>query len=316
VALLLAALFALGGCSDDDCVSCVELEPPPAPSGVFSLSGDEEITVYWNDIYFKNPDQVVAYRIYSRPYPPATDDEAFVQIGEVAWNENFDPDTGRHWFIDDFSDVTEPVNGFDFEYAVSAVNAAGLEGPLSLEIVIDTPLPISDAPVEVFDVTLGDPFQAYSGFDFSLAAEGGDGRVDPVPGGTTADIQIVYREGVAYVETVRAGVRIQDYGIFLTSDETEERLRQFQAASWAPADGYSSTGVLELIDGHVYILEIPEPVSGETHYAKLGITTIGTQSVRFLWAYQLVPDLRELQIYEPPDDASVRVSSEFEPIKL
>jgi hypothetical protein len=319
VALLLVALLALGGCSEDDCVSCVELELPPAPSGVYSLSGDHEITVYWNDIYTENPDWVTAYRIYVREWFPDVEDD-FVLIGEIAWDENFDEGTGQHWFVDDFTGVEGQINGTDWEYAVSAVNAAGREGPLSLEIVIDTPLPISDSPVQVHDGN--GPTSELSGFDFSLAADGdqdpgnpADGVVDPDVAVDTADIRVYYEAGVPYVETLRAGVEIQDYGIFLTGADLATLQIQFQAASWAPENGYSSTGVLELIDGHVYILRIAEPGVGDIHYAKFGVTQIGTSSVWFLWAYQLVPTLRELKVPDRSGD-DVRVVSEFAPIKL
>ncbi|MFO7652207.1 MAG: fibronectin type III domain-containing protein [Candidatus Krumholzibacteriia bacterium] len=306
VAFLLAAVFALTGCSDDDCVNCLELESPPAPSGVFSLTGDNLITVYWNDIYFDDPDRVTFYRVYSRLWP-AGDDDPFFLIGEVDWDENFDPATGRHWFED-----TDVENGQDYEYAVSAVNSAGREGPLSFEFVVDTPLPISDVPVQVFDAN--GPNSDLSGFDFSRAAARADGRRDPSVPGTTADIRVFYESGVPFVEALRADVLIQDYGTFFAADGDD--YEDFKGASWAPLEGYSSTGILELIEDHVYILRMTEPDTGEIHYAKLGVTRVDSGSVRFLWAYQLVPELRELKVPVGFGGDHVRVVNEFAPMKL
>jgi hypothetical protein len=87
-------------------------------------------------------------------------------------------------------------------------------------------------------------------------------------------------------------VNIQDYGNFLSDDGATFF---FDSVSWAPATGYSTTGVLELIEGHVYIVEIDDSPGGGLHYAKLGVTTVGGGSVAVLWAYQLIdgwPQLR------------------------
>ena len=127
---LFGLLAALAGCeSDEDCLNCVELPPPVVPTGVHSISGNNEVIVQWYDIAYAPYDDsynenVTSYAIYSRFYDFGDEfdpNREFYFIGEVAWNENYDPSSGLHWFID--ADVE---NGRQYEYAVAAVNAAEL----------------------------------------------------------------------------------------------------------------------------------------------------------------------------------------------
>jgi hypothetical protein len=308
LAMVLSVLgFALAGCGDDECVSCLE-SPPVAPTQVYSVSGDEMITIFWND-FPEAYSTIDHYRVYSRYYVPGDEDNPtreFFEIGRVPVGTNFDAGSGQYHFVDQGNDV---LNGQDYEYAVSAVSNSGLESYLSFELVIDTPLPMSEVPVEVFDAAGSQ--SALSGFDFSLAAEGQDGRVDPGTPLTSADIRVVFRDEVPYLEAVRDDVHLQDYGTFTDRNGN----LYFEGVSWAPEFGYSSSGVLELIAGHVYVLEIVnEPGAGAVHYAKLGIAQIrpATRSVRVMWAFQTVDGLPELTAPEPREDGQV----EFVPIKL
>ena len=288
VAILLLAL--LGGCQTEDCVNCVELPPPVVPTGVHSISDDNLVIVQWYDISYSPYDgqyneNVVSYVIYSRFYESGDEndpDRVFYRIGEVAWDENYDSTTGLHWFDD-----WDAVNGEQYEYAVAAKNAAGRESALSYELVTDAPLPMSVNPVEIFD--FAGPNSQLAGFDFSALEQG---RVDPGAEGTTADILVRFTDGIPYVETVRSSVHIQDFGVF--TDASGGLI--FEGVGWAPADGYSNTGVLELILGHIYVVEIVDYVTSSVNYAKFGITQVGVQSVRFHWAYQTIEGLPELAV--------------------
>ena len=93
--LLAVSLFTLlalvGGCSEDDCVNCVELPLPVVPTGVHSISGDGEIIVQWYDISYApydgsyNPN-VETYYIYSRFFEFGDEDDPnreFFLIGQV-----------------------------------------------------------------------------------------------------------------------------------------------------------------------------------------------------------------------------------------
>ncbi len=71
--LVFVSLMLIGGCETEDCVNCIELPPPVVPTGVHSISGDNEIIVQWYDISY-HPydgnfnDNVASYLIYSRFY--------------------------------------------------------------------------------------------------------------------------------------------------------------------------------------------------------------------------------------------------------
>lgn len=299
--LLIILALALVGCSDEDCLNCVELPLPVVPTGVESISLDNMIYVQWFDISYQPYDgeyneNVVGYRIYSRYYTEGDEDifdREFWAIGFVDWDENFDGDTGLHWFYD-----TDAVNGERYEYAVTAVNAAGRESALSYEFIIDAPLPMSVASEEIFDAGSSEPIvAALGGFDFSRLEAG---RVDPSVPGTTADIRVVFDGGVPYVEAVRGTVDLLDAGFHAYGDDT----LAFLDVSVAPWDGWSATARLELVVNHIYVAQIIEPANDplygdELHYAKFGVVSVGPQSVRIHWAYQTIAGLPELSVPEP-----------------
>lgn len=291
-AILLLALLA--GCSSEDCVTCVDLVPPVVPTGVHSISGDNEVIIQWYDISYHpydgsfNPN-VERYFIYWRFYQPGDEydnERTFEYLGEVAWDENFDISSGLHWFTDDGA-----VNGERYEYAVAAVNSAGQESALSYELVTDAPLPHSFAPVLLYQRDGGFPERSW--FDFSLWDYGHDINY----AGFMADIQFFFEDGVPYVETVRTGVQIQDFGVFTNS--AGEFV--FEGVSWAPVDGYSSSGVVEIIPNHIYVMKLNEG-SNQIHYAKFGVLDVGAEVMEMVWAYQSIAGLGELSV---PDDGSV-----------
>lgn len=311
--LALAPVILLGmfGCSEDDCVNCVEPGPPAVPTGVFKVNGDSEATIYWYDLNYPRAETLTAYRIYSRVFQVGDEDDpdrVFYLIGEVGRDENFNESSGLHWFVD-----TEVENGVFYEYAVSSISAAGSESNLSYEFVLAAPLPTSSSPVEIFDPE--GPNGDQGGFDFSAAAAGGSGLVDPEAPGNTADVMVVFTAGIPYLQVVGESVSIQDYGTFL-DDEGDFH---FDAVSWAPLYGYSTAGLLELIEGHVYIVEIANS-DDDFHYAKLGVALIRSPStpesldgsVEVLWAYQLINGSPQLSA---PQERIVG-RGEHEPIEL
>jgi len=310
--VVVALLVALAGCeSDEDCINCVELPPPVVPTGVHSISGNNEVIVQWIDIAYAPYDDsynenVTSYLIYSRFYRNGDEfnpDRTFDPIGEVAWDENYDGSSGLHWFYD-----VEAVNGEQYEYAVAAVNAAGRQSALSFEFVADAPLPMSPVnglgwftPVEIFDTNGGSA--NLSAFNFRTAGLNPTvltaGRVSPA---STHHIKISFEGGIAYAIARAASTRLQDFGSF--NDGSGNVI--FEGVSWAPADGYSRTGKIELIAGHVYVVEIVGPAVGELHYAKFGINALNTGSVDLIWAYQLIAGLPELKVPERDSDPEIK----------
>lgn len=307
VCLSLLFIFMSGCESEDDCLNCVPLPPPVVPTGVHSISGDDLVIVQWYDISYAPYDgsyneNVVQYNIYSRFYEEGDDNDPnrkFYYIGYVRWDENFDGYSGLHWFYD-----VDVENGYQYEYAVTAVNAADIESVLSYEFVVDAPLPMSPffngnyISVNLEDGN-GTPDQvAKSGFNFAMAAENQNnttaGRVDPTS--TAADVVVSFENGFPYVTANPSRAFIQDFGVFT---DTESGDLIFEGVSWAPADGYSQTGKIELVPGHIYVVEIRDT---QLHYAKLGVTGISGDSVSIIWAYQLIPGLPEL---EAPEDTEL-----------
>ncbi|MEZ4387626.1 MAG: hypothetical protein R3D98_08625 [Candidatus Krumholzibacteriia bacterium] len=304
-AFALTAVLCLGmlaGCSEDDCVSCVE-PPPVAPTQVYSESGDGRITVYWNDYPEIYNSDIIGYRVWWRFYHPgdaSNPARTFELLDEVLVGQNYDADTGQYFYRDIGVD-----NAVDYEYAVSAYTASA-ESYLSFEFVVDTPLPMSESPLAIHDVLGGNA--AMSGFDFSVAAEfgeygenGGAGVVDPTTPGTQADVRVRFdAQDVPWLETMWGGVRVQDYGTFLDAQGGLD----FGGVSWAPEFGWSESGVLELIPGHIYVVELyNEAGTQDLHYAKLGVVSVEDTptggAVRVMWAYQLVDGLPELAAPEP-----------------
>ena len=61
IVLFGGAILWATGCSKDDCVECTDTTPPAVPSGVFSVTGDNQVTLYWNDVAEAD---VAGYAVY------------------------------------------------------------------------------------------------------------------------------------------------------------------------------------------------------------------------------------------------------------
>lgn len=269
---LLAAMPLMTGCEDEDSPVVVAADPP-VPTGVFSVTGDGYVTIYWNDIY---ADNVLGYDVYRHDgFEPETGPYSY--LGSVAWDENYDPDSLLHWF-DDF----DVENGSTYYYAVLSYDEYGNESELSFELVMDTPRP------DGFDLVVydrgGQP--SLSGIDFyNLTQQLGGIRLpwnDP-----DADAYVEFVDGIPYVVAADE-VLLQDYGTV-----------PLDWAGYAPLDGYSATGRAELIAGHAYIFRVIDRNSSgqtEVHFAKFGVTAIGAGSVTVDWAYQVDAGNPELSV--------------------
>jgi hypothetical protein len=144
-ALALSIAFLALGCHNSDNVVNVVNSPPHTVDGVYSVTGDGLVTVYWranqeNDIDY--------YKVYRNNAPTGT----FTLVGSSSTTS----------FVD--NSVT---NGNTYYYAVAAVDLSGQESvDLSFENVFDTPRP------EGFGVTLTNSatVDSTSGWDFSARA--------------------------------------------------------------------------------------------------------------------------------------------------
>jgi len=243
----------LVGCEDE----IVSL-PPSAPDGVFSITGDGQVTICWNP----NPEPNIAgYDIYWNDQPTGS----FERIGSVG--------ASTTCFID-----TDVDNGMTYFYAVAAYNDENQESDLSYEDIFDTPRP------EDFGLVLHDylgPDSALSGYDFSSLsniAQLNTSVSTDVYFGPLNGVPTLFGKGVA----VGTGVDIQDYGFI-----------DLESVDWAPDNGWSPAKQAQLIVGHSYVIQI-EDASTFYHYAKVYVVSVTNQVAVLNWAYQIDPGNPEL----------------------
>ncbi len=252
---LMAGLW--GGC-DNGSNPASDRMPPASPAAVTSITGDGEITLQW---YPNGEWDLAGYRVYRN-------NQAEGNYRRIAWVP-----AGVETYVDD-----NVLNGETYWYAVSAVDVDGNESALSRDEVFDTPRPAG------FGVVMA----AYS-FDpsrcaYDFSAESITDYNDP-----EADI--------AYIEDPQTGgwmlaldvpgaltTEIQDAGFHASMDDI----------SWAPVDGWSPRGEVELIPGHVYVV-----LTRDNHFAKFRVTDLTANDVTFDWAYQIAQNNRELRVSEP-----------------
>ncbi len=109
--------FSLTGC-DEETTRYVEIDNSPAvPQGVYSVTGDGKVTIYWLPVQDEDLDH---YEIY-------WNDSALGQFTYMAST------------TETFYEDTDVDNGVTYYYAVLAVDEAGNESELSYENVYDTP---------------------------------------------------------------------------------------------------------------------------------------------------------------------------------
>ncbi len=278
--LALALALALCGCEDDTCgckPTCVDNDPPAVPSGVFSVTGDGKVTIYWNPVLGSD---VKGYGIWW------TDEESGPQGGPYERMTNVSGE--ESYYYEDF-DVD---NGTTYYYAVTTYDYDGNESDLSYEDVFDTPRP-AGTNLLVYDA---EEEPAEAGIDFSRAED---------PGYTSDDLVVAWDSSDAdlYLDSAsdgdpdvirfvpNAGTLIQDFGFTADLDEVD----------WAPQEGWSdSPQGVEIISGHSYIVQ-----TGDGNYAKMRVSVVNKNNRYAImeWAYQLIPDYPELA---PPPPGNVR----------
>ncbi|KPJ59258.1 MAG: hypothetical protein AMJ46_11845 [Latescibacteria bacterium DG_63] len=206
-------LFLFTGCHDED-GHYVDRTPPRAPQGVFSVTGDEQVDLYWLENC--EPD-LAGYRVY--------------------WN---DEPTGYFHYMATTSNTfytdTDVSNGMTYYYAVSAFDRSGNESELSEEDVRDTPRP------EGFNLVLYDyngPSSSLSGYDFSSYERQYYASV-------LTDIYYGYVGG-EYV--MFAWNPVPEWP---TTDIQDAGYRELHELDWAPPDGWADNYKAALIEGHSY----------------------------------------------------------------
>ncbi len=239
---LILLTFVFGGCVVED--EEPDIYPPNPPTGVFSVTGDGYVELYWDDNY--EPD-LAGYNVYWSHY----ENGPYYVMST----------TQNTYYID-----YDVINGETYYYAVAAFDYSGNESELSREDVFDTPRPAG------YDVTLigfAESVPDMSGYDFSsYIIVAGDGTID--------DFYFDFDEvGGGYYLIANNFTRIQDMGYHSSLD----------GINWGPSDGWSTTGIVEVIDGHCYAI-----LTGSNNYAKIQVTAhymaSGVHYLIFDWAYQ------------------------------
>lgn len=257
--LLAIPVLALIGCDENDnSVAPPANQLPAAPQGVYSVTGNQTVYVYFNGIYDANVNHYNMWRSLQ-----AT--TGYTQIGTRAAESNPNLDLIIYEYTD-----TELTNGTTYYYAVSSVNNDGLQSDLSAENVFDTPRP--EGSVTLFPNTIE---RALSGYNFETNSILYDTSA-------AADIFVDVFQGTYYLNARDNSTDLQDMGYTAS----------FTDIGYAPDSGWSALGFTELIPKHTYVIW-----TRDNHYAKVRPLTINQSgSVAFQWAYQTATANPELAI--------------------
>ena len=246
----LMALVAAGvaGC-DETTTAPRDVYPPAAPRGLYSVTGDGEVRLEWLP---NTEGDVAGYRVYMAPCESGTTCP-YDRIGSTAASQ----------FV-----ATGLTNGVTRFYAVAAVDHAGNESALTYETVFDTPRPEGTGAV-LTNFLNG---TANAGWDFSAF-----GRRDSNHPAT----DMYYGDNGSVKQMFTTGVEVQP-GVFVyTEIQDAGYASSLDAVDYAPNNGWSPTGTVELIQGHCYVVW-----TWDDHYAKFRVTNVNATYVEFDWAYQ------------------------------
>lgn len=249
--LVVLGVLVLVGCDDDNCI----FNPvPAAPQGVYSITGDGAVYLFWNGPY---EGDIVEYIIW-RSFEPKHN---YTEVGrrEAEPNEKLD------LIYYDYVDRNDVQNGATYYYAVSSVDRAGQVSELSAEEVFDTPRPEGRVILFVADIEPG-----FSGYHFADSS-----RVDS----SLADVFVDRFDGVLYLNAGNDYTHLQDMGYTDSLDEI----------NYAPEYGWSQVGWVVITPGHMYVIW-----TDDGHFAKMRAESINFYYVTFDWAYQTAPDNPEL----------------------
>ena len=255
--ILLAAVGVLSGCRNDP-TSPRDLNPPAAPRGLYSVTGDHTVELNWLD---NTERDVAGYRIYMAP----------CATGPGCPYERIGSTDGTTFTV---SGLTNGVTGY---YAVAAFDYAGNESDLTYETIFDTPRPAGfDAQLTSYVTT-----PSVSGWEF-LAARvraWNDPATDIYYGHSGTTLLMFGRDDAT------SQTDIQDAGYATTLD----------AVDFAPNGGWSPTGTAELIEGHCYVVWTRDNHFAKFRVTRLIAQSSGPPVVEFDWAYQVDtgnPELR------------------------
>jgi hypothetical protein len=260
------AVFAIAGCNDDD--NPVVYHTPLTPQGVYTVTGDHAVYLYFNGVYDQDVKEYVVYR-------SAEATQNYSEIGRVTAESNPNLDLLIYEYVD--QNVT---NGVTYYYAVASVDYEGNVSDLSAETAYDTPRPQGE-------VTLFPKQTAPTLAGFNLE---------------TANV-VAWNSMVAdvYVDTFLAVPYINvAYTLADSLNETQTDIMDmgytsnFDEISVSPSTstntGWSALGYYEIVAGHTYVIW-----TRNNHFAKMRAVSLnGSGSITFQWAYQTATGNPEL----------------------
>jgi len=213
--LMVVAALGLTGCYDSSTPTAPhDVTPPAAPRGMFSVTGDGQVSLSWLP---NTETDLAGYRLYEAP----------CASGNSCPYDRIGSTTATQFVVTGLSD------GVTRYFAVAAVDQAGNESPLSTEDIFDTPRPAGSGTLTNF---VGTPDT--TGWDFSAF-------------GTTnspaKDIFFGDNGAVSEMFTPDVFTNIQDAGYHSSLDAVDFSPVGLNA-------GWSPTGSVELIPGHCYIV--------------------------------------------------------------
>ena len=229
---------------------------PAAPRGLYSLTGDKRVTLYW---IANTETDLDGYNVYYA-VRGATGPYKFMAFTRDAR------------YVD--SDVQ---NGSTYWYAVSAVDENGHESELSAENIHDTPRPEGEnlrVYNAAYEASRGQPYDENAiVFENFLVVSRNSGR---------GDVYYSSAGGRRQLVALGAATGLQDAGF------TQGGLDDID---FAPKAGWVLGGAVDLVPGHTVLVW-----TRQDHYAKLYVRDLTDDSVVFDWAYQVDAGNRELKV--------------------
>lgn len=274
--ILLAVGLVACGCEEDDCCTrsrcvCEDDIAPAIPAGVYSVTGDELVTVYWNPVLGSD---VKGYGIWRNTTYEGEYDHVADALGEES----------------DFYEDQAVDNGVTYYYAVTAFDFEGNESDLSLENAHDTPRP-EGSNLRLYTVS-ENPSKA--GVDLTIAE---------LPAVVSGDLVVAWDDAGADIYLESSQVGKQDILRIVTADnafiQDFGHTEHLDEIDWAPEGGWSQSPLgVEVIAGHAYIIQ-----TDDGNFAKIRVTTLYPDhgSILLSWAYQLIANYQELTPPAPYD---------------
>jgi hypothetical protein len=254
--VLTALFFIFSGCEKKVYVVEPDTTPPSSPKGVYCVTGDKAVYIYWER---NDESDFYRYKIY---WAPETDgiipepDDDFELITSI-------PNPPQ------YTD-TDVENGTTYYYVITAVDYSGNESEPS-KILYDTPRP-EGHNYKLYDMVVKPDSAGYFFAGYEVV------RWDDL----YCDIYLYKIDTIFYLNATE-GTDIQDFGY---TDDLDD-------INVAPDTGWSALGYVEVIPGHTYIIWTWDNHFAKL---RVTYKNVYSSYIRFEWAYQTSEGNPELKV--------------------